>query len=272
MLRCRLSLSQASLIHLAALVFCAVGQLAHAGEPAAEYQWNLPKGFPKPYVPADNPMSAPKVELGRYLFYDTRLSVNGKSSCATCHKQELAFTDGRAVGLGATGESHSRGAMSLVNVAWSGSLTWSNPQMKSLEKQALVPMYGEHPVELGLRDGDRLLLTLRAGTKYPALFAQAFQNQAAPGRITIGTTPPFPNPPNAVRFFSSARISRASAVTAVSTSRTLRSRNAIPIATWSFTIRGFTIPILRQTWVFSSSRKRRRIAASSKRPRCATSR
>jgi cytochrome c peroxidase len=44
-----------------------------------DYQWNLPKGFPKPYVPADNPMTAAKVELGRYLFYDTRMSVNGKA-------------------------------------------------------------------------------------------------------------------------------------------------------------------------------------------------
>ena len=78
---------------------------AIANQPAfsADYQWNLPKGFPKPYVPADNPMSAAKVELGRYLFYDTRISVNGKQSCASCHKQELAFTDGRAVGVGATG-------------------------------------------------------------------------------------------------------------------------------------------------------------------------
>ena len=66
------------------------------------YQWVLPKGLPKPHVPANNPMSAAKVELGRYLFYDQRISVNGTVSCATCHKQELAFTDGRAVAIGAT--------------------------------------------------------------------------------------------------------------------------------------------------------------------------
>jgi len=66
------------------------------------YVWSLPKGFPKPRVPADNPMTAAKVELGRRLFYDTRMSVNGGASCATCHKQELAFTDGRAVSVGAT--------------------------------------------------------------------------------------------------------------------------------------------------------------------------
>lgn len=148
------------------------------------YQWNLPKGFPKPYVPADNPMTAAKVELGRYLFYDTRMSVNGTESCASCHKQELAFTDGRAVGLGATGQLHSRSAMSLVNVAYGAVLTWSNPEMKSLEQQALVPMYGEHPVELGLREGDRFLPTLRSDSTYQPLFKRAFPSDADPFTVS----------------------------------------------------------------------------------------
>jgi len=166
---------------MSALPLCA---LAATPEKAADYQWNLPKGFPKPYVPGDNPMSAAKVELGRYLFYDTRMSVNGKASCATCHKQELAFTDGRAVGVGVTGESHPRSAMSLVNVAWSASLTWSNPEMRSLEKQALVPMFGEHPVELGLREGDGFLPALRSDPLYRALFERAFPDDS--DRFTIG--------------------------------------------------------------------------------------
>jgi cytochrome c peroxidase len=147
------------------------------------YAWNLPKGFPKPYVPADNPMTPEKVELGRYLFYDTRMSVNGKASCATCHKQELAFTDGLAVSQGATGQLHSRGAMSLVNVAYSGALTWSNPRMKSLEEQALVPMFGDHPVELGLKSGDGLPPMLRADARYRTLFKRAYPDGA--DRFTI---------------------------------------------------------------------------------------
>lgn len=151
--------------------------------PAATYEWSLPKGFPKPLVPADNPMTAAKVELGRHLFYDKRMSVNGKSSCGTCHKQELAFTDGLPVSVGATGEKHPRGAMSLVNVAYSAVLTWSNPALTSLEQQALVPMFGEHPVELGLREGDRFLPTLRADAKYQALFQAAFPSDADPFTI-----------------------------------------------------------------------------------------
>jgi cytochrome c peroxidase len=159
-------------------------QGASAESDATEtYVWNLPKGFPKPPVPSDNPMTAAKVELGRYLFYDTRMSVNGKSACATCHKQELAFTDGRAASVGATGELHPRSAMSLVNVAYSAVLTWANPQITKLEDQALVPMFGVHPVELGLRVGDGFLPMLRSDAKYRALFELAFPTDS--DRLTL---------------------------------------------------------------------------------------
>lgn len=158
---------------------------AFAADPASSdaWVWNLPKGFPKPRVPPDNPMTAAKVELGRYLFYDTRMSVNGRSSCATCHKQELAFTDGKPVGVGATGEKHSRSAMSLVNIAYSAVLTWSNPQLHDLEQQALTPMFGEHPVELGLHEGDGFLPMLHADSRYREMFARAFPGGSDP--ITI---------------------------------------------------------------------------------------
>jgi cytochrome c peroxidase len=147
------------------------------------YHWDLPAGFPVPRVPADNPMTAAKVELGRYLFYDPRMSVNRKSSCATCHKQELAFTDGRPFAVGTTGENHTRGAMSLVNVAYSSALTWNTPGVNRLEDQALVPMFGEHPLELGLRPGDGFLLSLRASAKYQVLFEKAFSDET--DRFTI---------------------------------------------------------------------------------------
>jgi cytochrome c peroxidase len=152
---------------------------------AADYQWDLPKGFPAPRVPADNPMSDARVALGRYLFYDTRLSVNGTQSCATCHRQELAFTDGRATARGATGQDHPRSAMSLVNVAYSAILTWSNPVQHSLEQQALVPMLGEHPVELGLRGRESVLLdALRADPVYRIQFPKAFGGEPAPFSVT----------------------------------------------------------------------------------------
>jgi cytochrome c peroxidase len=149
-----------------------------------DYEWELPKGFPKPKIPADNPMTAAKVRLGRYLFYDERMSVNGTQSCATCHRQELAFTDGKPQAVGATGQLHSRGAMSLVNVAYSAVLTWSNPDERSLEHQALTPMFSEHPVELGLTGkGESFIQVLRSDPIYREMFPTAFPVESDPFTI-----------------------------------------------------------------------------------------
>lgn len=142
---------------------------------AADFEWNLPKGFPRPPVPAANPMSVEKVELGRYLFYDKRISFNGKESCGTCHRQELAFTDGRAHAEGTTGQSHPRSSMSLVNVAYAPTLTWANPELRSLEEQALGPMLGEHPIELGLKGHEQeFLKAVRSDPVYQRLFPLVF--------------------------------------------------------------------------------------------------
>jgi cytochrome c peroxidase len=135
------------------------------------YTWDLPAGFPKPRVPPDNPMTAAKVELGRYLFYDTRMSANGTQSCASCHMQRLAFTDGKARGEGSTGEKHPRGSMSLVNVAYTQVFTWIDQNLPSLEDQARVPMFGDHPVELGMDPGgEKFLAIVRADSHYRKLF------------------------------------------------------------------------------------------------------
>jgi cytochrome c peroxidase len=146
-----------------------------AGLSGGDFNWTLPKGFPPPAVPADNPMSAAKVELGRHLFYDKRMSMNGKEACGTCHRQELAFTDGRPRAEGATGQIHPRSSMSLVNVAYVPLLTWANPTLDSLEEQALIPMLGEEPLELGLKGHEEeFLSTLRRDALYQRLFPKAF--------------------------------------------------------------------------------------------------
>lgn len=148
------------------------------------YDWNLPPGFPPPRVPADNPMSAEKVELGRHLFYDPRLSGNQTQSCASCHRQELSFTDGLGVSIGATGEATPRGSMSLANAAYHPRLTWANPVLSRLEDQALVPMFGEDPIELGTPEEPELRARLAADPLYVELFAAAFPDAADP--ITLG--------------------------------------------------------------------------------------
>jgi cytochrome c peroxidase len=151
-------------------------------DPAPEpWAWALPEGLPMPVVPADNPMSVAKFELGRRLFYDKRLSGNQTQSCASCHDQALAFTDGEAHAEGSTGQIHPRGAMSLVNVAYAATLTWANPVQRELEAQALVPMFGEFPVELGLAGmEDELLARLQADDMYPQMFRAAFLDEAEP--------------------------------------------------------------------------------------------
>jgi len=149
--------------------------------PASIYSWRLPLGFPVPRVPENNPMTAEKVELGRRLFYDKALSGNGTYACASCHRQELAFTDGRARAVGSTGELHPRSALSLANSAYSATLTWADPDMTSLEEQMLTPMYGDHPVELGLVGQDEALIRrLEANPDYPQEFAAAFPGDVRP--------------------------------------------------------------------------------------------
>ena len=144
------------------------------------FEWDLPSGFPRPVVPADNPMSAAKVELGRHIFYDKRLSENGTFACANCHKQEHAFADERPVGLGSTGEFHTRGSMSLANVGYTQTLTWANPLMTELERQAQVPIFGDDPIELGMMSIPEVEDRFRAEPRYAELFAAAFPDETDP--------------------------------------------------------------------------------------------
>jgi cytochrome c peroxidase len=157
------------------VLFCStIVACSEASEKTEGWEWDLPDGVPAPKVPEDNPMNEAKVELGRHLFYDKRLSGNETQSCASCHRQELAFTDGLARAEGSTGEIHPRGSMSLANVGYSTTLTWANPLTKSLSQQQLTPLFGEEPVELGLQNQDQALERLRADDAYPEMFEQAF--------------------------------------------------------------------------------------------------
>lgn len=148
------------------------------------YDWRLPAGFPEPEVPPDNPMSAAKVDLGRRLFYDRRLSGNGHLACSSCHRQELAFTDGLGQAVGSTGEVHPRGSMSLTNVAYNATYNWADPTMTRLEDQALNPMLNENPIELGMAGmEEEVFERLRNDDSLVELFAQAFPSET----ISLGT-------------------------------------------------------------------------------------
>ena len=163
------------------LLFALSGAAGWAVESADPFPWNLPPGFPAPPVPAGNPMSLTKVELGRYLFYDLRMSANGKGSCSTCHMQQFGFTDQRPVAVGVTGQAHPRRVMPLANVAWFAVFNWANPTVNQLEDQSLTPLFNDHPVELGiLRENDRFLKVIAADPTYQRLFPLAFPGEAGP--------------------------------------------------------------------------------------------
>lgn len=149
------------------------------GKPGA-WAWALPSGFPAPRVPESNPMSEAKAELGRFLFYDKRLSGNGTQACASCHHQSKAFTDGLALAIGSTGEVHPRNAQSLANVVYNPTFTWANPSLLSLEAQMQVPLFGDNPVEMGINGHNKaeVLARINADPRYPAMFAAAFPAEA----------------------------------------------------------------------------------------------
>ena len=131
-------------------------------------------------------MTRAKVELGRRLFYDPRLSGNGRQSCSSCHQQDKAFTDGRARAVGSTGELHPRSALSLANVAYNATLAWANPSLVTIEKQMEVPLFGERPVEMGITDANRATVIRRLvrDPRYRTMFAAAFPRQAKPVDLT----------------------------------------------------------------------------------------
>jgi cytochrome c peroxidase len=159
--------------------------LALASAEAAEqpgWKWDLPSYVPPPRVPADNPMSEEKFQLGRRLFYDKRLSGNGTIACASCHLQERAFTDGRVVSVGSTGEKTPRNAPSIVNSGWHATLTWANPALVTLERQMENPLYGDNPIEMGVNDANKaeIIARFRNDADYRRWFAAAFPEKSDP--------------------------------------------------------------------------------------------
>ncbi len=126
-------------------------------------------------TPADNPITDEGATLGRVLFYDPQLSVNGKTSCASCHRQELAFTDDRKVSVGFDGRKVDRNSMSLVNLRYyrRGKFFWDE-RANSLEEQVLIPI--ENDIEMG-HDLSKLVLQLQSDPLYPPLFRAAFGDE-----------------------------------------------------------------------------------------------
>lgn len=135
------------------------------------YSLEVPDFMPRPVLDDTNPLTVEGIALGRRLFYDPILGRDSAIACASCHIQELAFTDGRALAIGIRGEAGRRSAMSIVNLAFnSNGFNWDGSSAK-LWQQAV------HPVESILEmdeDWDNALTRIKKHGDYPQRFRAAF--------------------------------------------------------------------------------------------------
>lgn len=155
-----MTLRQLAAIAAACLVAGCAGDAAKQAAPPApaapqgetltsdEYTMTLPLGLQAgaAYVPEGNPLSEKKIELGRKLYYDSRLSRDGTISCATCHGPEKGFTDGKPSSTGIAGQNGNRNAPTVLNRLFSKEQFWDG-RAADLEDQALGPV--QNPIEMG---------------------------------------------------------------------------------------------------------------------------
>jgi cytochrome c peroxidase len=133
------------------------------------------------HLPANNPLTVQGVKLGRMLFYEKALSAGNRLSCATCHRQELAFTDGKRFSTGVDGTSLERNTMSLSNLLWVRSFFWDG-RARSLEAQAETPLTDAHEMGQPLQTSAEKLQGISA---YPPLFREAFGSNTITGEKII---------------------------------------------------------------------------------------
>ena len=140
------------------------------------------KGFPLPDLPTDFPLTNERVELGRALFHDPRLSRDDRQSCSTCHLQKFAFTDPRRFSIGVDEKAGTRNAMPLFNLAWKKAFFWDG-RAPSLRVQALEPI--QNPIEMHASLAD-VVEKLAKDKTIVGAFTNAFGSpEISPERIGI---------------------------------------------------------------------------------------
>jgi cytochrome c peroxidase len=102
-------------------------------------------------VPDDNPLTAEKIELGRRLFFDRRLSRDGSIACASCHDPDRAFSDGRATAVGVFGRAGRRNAPAIINRGYGRTFFWDG-RARSLEEQVVKPIADPTEMDLPIAD------------------------------------------------------------------------------------------------------------------------
>jgi cytochrome c peroxidase len=142
-----------------------------AANPQSVTEENNLLGLPPVPIPANNPQTPAKIELGDKLFHDKRFSVDGTVSCANCHNESHAFTDGLPVSVGHHGLTGTRNAPTVLNVAFNKSQFWDGRE-PDLEGQAKQPPV--NPVEGGLPNHEPILEITRTDPYYQTAFQSVF--------------------------------------------------------------------------------------------------
>ncbi len=125
-----------------------------------------------------------KIQLGRYLFFDARMSYNQTKSCASCHDPEFAFSDGYRKSVGADGENVSRNAPSLINSKYLKALTLGDSSINGFTEQMVFPLFNEHPKELGWSNHEgEIINRFKSIDFYQTLFHSAFPGEKNPFTI-----------------------------------------------------------------------------------------
>lgn len=134
----------------------------------------------KPVIPKDNPQTSQKIELGKALYFDPRLSSDGTISCNSCHNVMAGGDDGRPVGVGVKGQRGGRGSPTVWNSAYNTVQFWDG-RAESLEEQAKGPL--TNPIEMGMDSHDVVIERINKIPGYIALFKKAFPKDKTPMTI-----------------------------------------------------------------------------------------
>ncbi len=133
-------------------------------------KWLRPDAVP---APKDNQITPERIELGKFLYFDTRLSRDNTVSCATCHNPSLGWSDGQPKAIGIEGRQGPRNSPTVINTAYQRHQFWDG-RAKSLEEQALGPIQADVEMDMDL---DKLVERLNGIKGYRELFEKAYPGE-----------------------------------------------------------------------------------------------